>query len=103
MQMQLIFILVMALLLIVFTFQNPNPVQMRFMGWESGQIPVILIVIISILVGVIVSMLLGLKQNGELKRIIRQLESELNELKTPLVKSDTDEEFEEIESKRIKS
>jgi len=88
MQMQLLFILVMALLLMVFTFQNPYPVQMRFMGWQSGQIPLIMVILISIIVGVIVSLLLGLRQAKELKRDNRQLRAELDELKTPPVKSE---------------
>jgi len=88
MQMQLLFILVMALLLIVFTFQNPYPVQMRFMGWQSGQIPLIMVILISIIAGVIVSLLLGLKQAKELKRDNRQLKAELDELKAPPVKSE---------------
>jgi putative membrane protein len=87
MQMQLLFILIMALLLMVFTFQNPYPVQMRFMGWQSGQIPLIMVILISVIMGVVVSLLLGLKQAKELKRNIRQLETELDELKTPPVKS----------------
>jgi len=88
MQMQLLFILVMALLLMVFTFQNPYPVQMRFMGWQSGQIPLIMVILISMIVGVVVSLLLGLKQAKELKRTIRQLKGELDESKTPPVKSE---------------
>ena len=88
MQMQLLFILIMALLLMVFTFQNPYPVQMRFMGWQSGQVPLIMVILISVIAGVVGSLLLGLKQAKELKRTIRQLRSELDDLKTPPVKSE---------------
>jgi len=93
MQMQLLFILIMALLLMVFTFQNPYPVQMRFMGWQSGQIPLIMVILISVIVGVVGSLLLGLKQARELKRNIRQLTVELDELKTPPVSSEEDEKL----------
>jgi len=93
MQMQLLFILVMALMLIVFTFQNPYPVQMRFMGWQSGQIPLIMVIVISMIVGVVVSLILGLKQAKELKKTIRQLRSELDELKVPPVKSDEESDL----------
>ncbi len=88
MQMQLLFILIMALLLMVFTFQNPYPVQMRFMGWQSGQVPLIMVILISVIVGVVGSLLLGLKQAKELKRTVHQLKDELDELKTPPVKSE---------------
>ena len=68
MQLQLVFILVMALLLVIFTFQNPYPVQMRFMGWQSEQIPVIVIVLISVLIGVIISLIMGLQKQNKLKK-----------------------------------
>jgi len=90
MQIQLIFILVMSLLLVVFTFQNPYPVQMRFMGWQSGQIPVIIIVIVSTLAGLIISLLLGLKQISELKKTIRRQQKEINDMKTFPVKTEED-------------
>jgi len=93
MQMQLLFILIMSLLLMVFTFQNPYPVQMRFMGWQSGQVPLIMVILISVIVGVVGSLLLGLKQARELKRNIRQLRVELDELKTPPVSSEEDEKL----------
>lgn len=82
MKIQLIIILVMSLLLVVFTFQNPYPVQMKFMGWQSGQVPVIIIVIISMLAGVFVSMFMGLKQTSDLKKIIRRQKKEIDDLKT---------------------
>jgi uncharacterized integral membrane protein len=94
MQWQLIFILGMALVLMVFTFQNPSPVQMRFMGWQTGQIPVIIIILVSLLVGVVVSLLLGVKQTKKLKKVIFQLRTELNESKAPPVISEEEEEEE---------
>ena len=82
MQIQLIFILIMALLLVVFTFQNPYPVQMKFMGWQSGHFPVIIIVLLSILAGFVVSLILSLKQILELKKIIRKQQKEIEDSKT---------------------
>lgn len=78
----------MALILVVFTLQNPYPVQVKFMGWQTGQVPIIVVIIISVLVGAIISLMLGLKQTGELKRYIRRLEEENKELKTPPVTSE---------------
>jgi len=88
MQLQLIFIIIMALLLTVFTFQNPYPVQMKFMGWQSSQIPVIIIVLISFLIGVIISTILGLRRSGKLKKEIRRLKIEVDELKIPPIGPD---------------
>lgn len=92
MQWQLISILGMALVLMVFTFQNPYPVQMRFMGWQTGQIPVIIIILVSLLVGVVVSLLLGMKQTKKLKKTIFRLRTELNESKIPSVNPEEEEE-----------
>lgn len=83
MRLQLIFILAMALILVVFTFQNPFPVQMKFMGWQTGQIPLIIIVLISLLVGLVVSLLLGIRQTSELKKTNRRLARKLEDLKIP--------------------
>jgi uncharacterized integral membrane protein len=78
----------MALLLAVFTFQNPYPVQVRFMGWHTSQIPVIIIVLISFLIGIIISTILGLRQSGKLRKEIRRLKIEVDELKIPPIGSD---------------
>lgn len=88
MRLQLIIILVMSLLLVVFTFQNPHPVQMHFVGWGTKQFPIIGVILISVLVGVIASLMLGLKSSNKLKEEVNQLRSELDELKTPPVSSD---------------
>jgi len=81
MQLQLIFIVIMSLLLVVFTFQNPYPVQMKFMGWQTGQVPVIIIVLISILTGLIISLVLGFKQISDLKKTVRRQKREIEELR----------------------
>ena len=85
MQVQLVLVLTVVLLLMVFTFQNPYPVQMRFMGWQTGEIPIIMVIVFSVLIGVIVSLLLGLKQAKQQKKTIRHLQTEIDELKTPPV------------------
>jgi len=85
MQFQLFLTLVMALLLVVFTFQNPNPVQMRFMGWQHSQIPIVVVVLLSVLIGAIISIVLGFKQQSDLKKEIRQLRSELEDSEIPPV------------------
>jgi uncharacterized integral membrane protein len=71
----------MSLLLVVFTFQNPYPVQMKFMGWQTGQVPVIIIVLISILTGLIISLVLGFKQISDLKKTVRRQKREIEELR----------------------
>lgn len=83
MPLQLILILILSLFLVLFTFQNPHPVQMHFMAWGPREFPLIAIILISVLGGVIISTMLSIKSTSSLKKMIRDLETELNQIKTP--------------------
>jgi len=96
MHRQLIIILLVALVLILMTVQNPNPVSVQFLSWEAQQVPLIIIILISLLVGVIISTVLGLIKQSKLKDKIRRLLREIEELKyPPVVSPDEDEELEQ--------
>ncbi len=96
MHRQLIIILLVALVLILMTVQNPNPVSVQFLSWEAQQVPLIIIILISLLVGVIISTVLGLIKQSKLKDKIRRLQREIEELKyPPVVSPDEDEELEQ--------
>ncbi len=96
MHRQLIIILLVALVLVLMTVQNPNPVSVQFLSWEAQQVPVIIIILISLLAGVIISTVLGLIKQSKLKDKIRRLQREIEELKyPPVVSSDEDEELEQ--------
>jgi uncharacterized integral membrane protein len=93
---QLIIILLVALVLVLMTVQNPNPVSVQFLSWEAQQVPVIIIILISLLAGVIISSVLGLIKQSKLKDKIRRLQREIEELKyPPVVSPEEDEELEE--------
>ena len=93
---QLIIILLVALVLVVMTVQNPNPVSVQFLSWEAQQVPVIIVILLSLLAGVIISAILGLIKQSKLKDKIRQLQREIEELKSPpVVRPDEDEELEQ--------
>ena len=93
---QLIIMLLVALVLILMTVQNPNPVSVQFLSWEAQQVPVIIIILISLLVGVIISAVLGLIKQSKLKDKIRRLEHEIEDLKyPPVVSPDEDKELEQ--------
>ncbi len=93
---QLIIILLVALVLILMTVQNPNPVSVQFLSWEAQQVPLIIIILISLLVGIIISTVLGLIKQSKLKDKIRQLQSQIEDLKyPPVVSPDEDEELEQ--------
>lgn len=94
MHRQLIIVLLVALVLILVTVQNPNPVSVQFLSWEAQQVPVIIIILTSLLVGVIISSVLSLLKQSKLKEKIRRLEREIEELKYPPVVSE-DEDLED--------
>ncbi|MBF0499277.1 MAG: LapA family protein [Candidatus Riflebacteria bacterium] len=86
---QLIISLLGSVILILLTLQNPNPVQVRLLGWESEPIPLIVIVIISFLGGIIVASILSLRRQRRMRLKISQLENELEDSKKPLLSMDT--------------
>ncbi len=95
MHRQLIIILLVALVLVLMTVQNPNPVSVQFLSWEAQQVPLIIIILISLLAGVIISTVLGLIKQSKLKDKVRRLQREIEELKyPPVVSPDEDEELE---------
>jgi uncharacterized integral membrane protein len=95
MHRQLIIVLLVALVLILVTVQNPNPVSVQFLSWEAQQVPVIIIILISLLAGIIISSVISLLKQSKLKEKIRRLQREIEELKYPPVASnDEDEELE---------
>ena len=72
-----------------------NSVSVQFLSWEAQQVPVIIIILISLLAGVIISSILGLIKQSKLKDKIRRLQREIEDLKyPPVVPPDEDEELE---------
>jgi len=86
MQKGLIIGLVLALAMVIFTLQNPAIVQVKFLFWRVTDVPVALFLILSILLGVIITMVFSLinansykSENKKLKEEIISLEEELND------------------------
>ena len=94
MQRQLVIILLVASVLILLTVQNPNPVPLQFLSWETQQVPLIVIILISLLVGIVISSVLSLIKQSKLRDKVRRLEREIEDLKHPPVVSQ-DEELED--------
>lgn len=80
MRIQLIVMLLVALVLILVTVQNPNPVSLQFLNWQSRGTPQIVIILVSLLVGAVLSTVLGLAKQSKLKEEIRRLEGEMEQL-----------------------
>ena len=72
--LQLTLFLIIAVFLVVFTYQNPNPVHMQFMAFKAKSFPLISLILGSALGGMIITGILGLKFNLQLKKKIREME-----------------------------
>ena len=94
MQSQLIIVLLVALALILVTVQNPNPVALQFLSWEAQQVPLIIVILISLLVGMVISTVLSLIKQSKLKEQIRRLQSQLDQLQSsPVAAHEEDEQL----------
>jgi len=98
--LQLVSAILLSLVLILIALQNPNPLQIIFLKWETGPVPLIVIIIISFLVGVILTVLFNLNRQRKLKLIISQQAGEIEKMsRTPklsdkkLLKALEDDDF----------
>ena len=66
----LVLVLVLVLVLSTFGIQNPTPVNVRFLQFQSGFVPVYVIMLVSTLIGMLLGFLVGVPG-----RIHRQLEA----------------------------
>ena len=98
MQFQLIVILLVALVLILLTVQNPNPVTLQFLSWDADNIPLIVIILISLMAGIIMSSILSLLKQAKLKGKIRSLQREIDELRYPSLASENRSEEDNVKS-----
>ncbi len=62
-----------------FALQNPEPVVLNFLRWQSGRLPLSLLMLFSALAGVLLAALSGLAQQVQLHRRIHYLERVLVE------------------------
>src|SRR4051794_8925517 len=84
-------VVVLVLLLSTFGIQNPIPVNIRFLGLQTGSVPLYIVVLLSTLIGVLVAVLLALpgrvQRRLELRRSrqrVADLERELTATKAQL-------------------
>lgn len=81
MAMAYLLVALLSAAIALFAVQNNNPVVIRFVGWQmEGALS--LVVLLSILVGVILTALLGVVRHWKLRSRIRQLENKLARLET---------------------
>lgn len=83
--------LLFALLVAVFVLQNTEPVGVNFLFWQFTHVSKVLVILISAAVGALMVVLLGAWWQFKKYIYVRQLESELRELKILLQKKIAEE------------
>ena len=61
----------------IFALQNIDPVVIRFLTWRIEGAPLSLVIMLSIIVGVVFTSLLGVVRQWKMRSRIRQLENRL--------------------------
>jgi uncharacterized integral membrane protein len=80
MQFYLLVVLVFALLVAVFAVQNAGPVDVRFLGWHFPNLSLALLIIGSLILGALLTLVLGLTKQASLRRQLRQYQQQNREL-----------------------
>jgi uncharacterized integral membrane protein len=70
-------VLILVLVLSTFGVQNPTPVNVRFLQFQSGFVPLSVIMLVSTLSGVLIVMLVGLPSRIQRRLETRRLRHEL--------------------------
>lgn len=77
MRIALVFSLLIAVVAVIFAFENPDPVNVEFLTLRSREIPLALVILVSMLVGVIVGSLFSvpsrLRSRSRIKKLERQI------------------------------
>ncbi|MBF0410778.1 MAG: LapA family protein [Candidatus Riflebacteria bacterium] len=84
MRLQIILILFIVLAMIILALQNPNPVKVCCLDWETEPMPIITVILISFFTGILFAYFFTRNQTLTLKQLIRQRESEIENLKIKL-------------------
>ena len=61
----------------IFALQNVDPVVIRFLAWRVDGAPLAMVIMLSVLVGIVLTALIGFVQQWKLRSRIRQLENRL--------------------------
>jgi len=61
----------------VFAIQNPTRVAVSFLAWQTGGMPLSLVIVLSALVGIVLAAVAGVAHHIRLRLRIRQLEARL--------------------------
>lgn len=82
MQVYLIVALLFALIVAVFAVQNATAVDIRFLFWKIDQVPLSLLILISVAAGAIIVFVVGAFRQLRTSMQVRELTAKLQELKS---------------------
>ncbi len=80
MRFALILSLLVAIIAVVFAFQNPEPASVEFLTFQSVEVPLALVIIVSLLAGVILGSLFSVPTRIRSRSRIKALEKRIAEL-----------------------
>lgn len=75
----LIIVALLVVLLATFGIQNPFPVTIRFIQWQSGAVPLYVVILLSTLIGILISSLLSVPGQIQRRLEIRRLRQQIAE------------------------
>lgn len=80
----LVIVIALALVLALFGVQNPQPVNIRFLGYQTGAVPLYVVILLSTLAGVLLSTSLGLRGRISSGMRMRKQDKQIAELEKQL-------------------
>ena len=100
----LIYVLLLAVLLIFAMSNNEQTVSVKFLGWQTMQMPVWILVILSLIIGLVLGLALStglvLKANQEKRAVqkdFKKVKAELNRMRNVPVEEESGTETETVQ------
>lgn len=78
---RLFFLIFFSIFLIIFVSYNSSPVKIKFLYWQTQDLNLSIVILVTLLIGVVISSIFYFVDQLKLKKIIRQKSKEAEELK----------------------
>ncbi len=92
MSVGIIFLLLLALLLVIFTLQNTMLIDVQLLFWQVTDVPLVLALIITLILGFVVAILIYYPKIWRLKSKIKEQEKQISQLKATGTKPESNPE-----------
>jgi len=73
--------IILGVAMVIFALQNSVTVQVKLLWWKFSEVPLALILVVSILIGVLITAVFSFIDKQRLRMKIRRLQNRINELK----------------------